>query len=91
MQTGSDLHKGLERHSPPVHLGEASGVGKLAPEWPLSYSPATDGGGCPPLPSGEVVHRSLGPASQGPGSKGAEVDKAGYPPFLLGKAEAGRV
>ena len=46
-------------------------------------------GGCPLFPSGEAVPRRAGPAMQGPGSTGAETDKAGYPLFPLGQEEAG--
>ena len=49
-----DLGKGLEHRNPPGHLGEVGQLHGLAPEVPLPESPTTDGGGCPPLPSGEA-------------------------------------
>ena len=76
----SDLGKGPECCSPPRHLGEASGLG----------GPALEGGGCAPLPSGEVAPGSTSPVAQGPGSQGAQEDKASDPAFPPRQLEAGR-
>ena len=48
-----------------------------------------DGSSCSLFPSGKVVPRSAGPAAQGAGSKGAQADKASYPPFTWDRWEQG--
>ena len=76
----SDIGKELQCCSPLGHLGEASWLGR----------PAPDRGGCTQFPLGEAVLRSTGPMTQGPRSQGAQTGKAGDSVFPLGQAEVGR-
>ena len=87
----SELGKGLECHSTPGHSGETPQLRWPALELPLPYSPGNRWRWLSSIPFRRGDPRSTGPAAQGPGSEGAEVDKASYPPFPLGQVESGRV
>ena len=74
LKPGSDIGKGMECCRSLGHLGKTSQVGWLQKEVAFRRS----------------GRQSVGPAAQGPGSQGPQVDKAGNPVFPLGWAKAGR-
>lgn len=85
----SDTSKGLEHHSPPGHLEDASQSGGLlwSSLYPRSWQQKEV---AVPIHFRRGSPGSVVPATQGPRYQGAQVDKAGDPLYPLGQAETGR-